>query len=333
MERKKTQNQSLVPYLVSPASKQSKSSLQGVREYVDEHKFLSNWNDIDHGGCGLPSTGDKHHWCGMWQTFGCLHSQEHQRLGKGNRIYVKQYQRSCYRPACRECYLKWIARQANASTKRIEQYEQNTKHSPIHLLLSVNPNQYHLSYRDMKKTVKSILKTISFIGGAVIFHPYKFNKTSRRWYYAPHFHIVGFGWRSFIFKGYGKFGWFVKDLGVRKSVFQTFCYLLSHCGIKKGVHSVSWMGDLSYSKLKVEKEPKIIGCPVCGRDFVPVYYNLDQGVHPVVPPDRHFEGLVDDDGEWYQVKTGGNWKDSEPSYEYDPRRDTNDILKNLAEAN
>ena len=61
----------------------------------------------------------------------------------------------------------------------------------------------------------------------------------------------------------------------------------------QGMHSVSWVGDLSYSKLKVEREPRIIGCPDCGGDFVLVYYNLDRGVHPVVPPDRHFEDLVD----------------------------------------
>jgi len=74
-----------------------------------------------------------------------------------------------------------------------------------------------------------------------------------------------------IFKGYGKFGWLVKDMDERRSVFQTFCYLLSHCGIKKKVHTVSWLDGLSYSKLKVEKEPKITCCPVCGDDFVPIY--------------------------------------------------------------
>ena len=44
---------------------------------------------------------------------------------------------------------------------------------------------------------------------------------AREWYYAPHFHIVGFGWRTTVHRAYGKFGWFVKDLGVRESVFQT----------------------------------------------------------------------------------------------------------------
>ena len=35
-------------YLISSASEQNKSSLQGVRQYVDEHKFLSNWQTVEH---------------------------------------------------------------------------------------------------------------------------------------------------------------------------------------------------------------------------------------------------------------------------------------------
>jgi len=51
---------------------------------------------------------------------------------------------------------------------------------------------------------------------------------------------------------YHQNGWFVKYLGVRKSVFATFYYLLSHCGIRHRIRSVSWFGDLSYSKLEKE---------------------------------------------------------------------------------
>jgi hypothetical protein len=316
--------ESLIPFL-RPASKQS--SLQLVRESVDEHKFLTNWEHVEHDGWKQIATQDKHYWCGIWQTFGCLDYEKHLQLGKGKRVYIKQYQRSCYRPACRECYPKWIARQANVSTQRIDKFKEQSKRQPIHLLLSVHQSHHYLSYKELKKKLKQILDIIEFSGGAVVFHPFRFNKTSRQWYYAPHFHIVGFGWRSLISKGFGKFGWFVKDLNIRESVFQTFCYLLSHCGIKKGVHTVSWMGSLSYSKLKVEKEPKIVGCPVCGADFEPVYYN---GIHPVVPPDKHFDGLVDDDGEWYAVKTD---EYVIPVFKYAPTIELNQILKSLAESN
>ena len=330
--KKKRQNQSLVPYLTGPASKQSRSSLNRVRAFVEDRKFLTNWETVSHEGWRLPATLKKHDWCGLWQTFGCLNSEEHQRLGKGNMIYVKQYQRSCYRSSCKECYIKWIARQANASTRRIEEYERRSKRQPIHLILSVNPNQYHLSYKELRKRAKTILDTMNFTGGAVIFHPFKFNKRTNRWYYAPHFHLVGFVNRSFISVSYGKFGWFVKDKGFRNSVFQTFCYLLSHCGVKKGSHSVSWIGSLSYSKLKVEKEPRITCCPVCQGKFVEIYYDSSYGVHPVVPPDRIYEGLVEDDGCWYPVKTFERPVSDSPCYEYHPKTQINDILKTLCES-
>jgi hypothetical protein len=322
--RNNIKNHSLFEYL-DPASKQS--NLQKVRNFVDEKKFLTNWETIEHDGWKLIATQEQHDWCGMWQTLGCLNHEKHFQLGKGRRVYIKQYQRSCYRSSCKECYPKWIARQANVGTQRIEKFKELSKRQSIHLLLSVHQSDYGLSYKELKKKVKQILDIIEFDGGAVVFHPFRFSKTSKRWFYSPHFHIVGFGWRRFILRGYGKFGWFVKDLGIRESVFQTFCYLLSHCGIRKGTHTVSWMGQLSYSKLKVEKEHKITECPICGADFLPVYYN---GVHPVVPPDKHFEGLVDDDGEWYPIQTV---EYQIPRYDYAPTRELNDTLQELAVAN
>jgi len=322
LTNKSKQNQTLLDFL-RPASKQS-GSLRKVREFVDEYQFMSNWNDIEHDGWRLIATSKKHYWCGLWQTFGCLNHKEHQRLGKGNRVYVKQYQRSCYRPLCKECYPKWIVRQANVSTRRIEKFQEKSKRKSIHLLLSVNSNQYFLSFKEMKKIVRKILQIISFSGEAIIFHPFRFNKKTRLWYYAPHFHVVGFGYRILIHKGYGKFGWLVKDLDERKSVFQTFCYLLSHCGVKEKIHTVSWGGSLSYSKLKIEKEPRITKCPVCGGEFVPIYYD---GIHPVVPPERHFEGLVDYDGAWYSVETEPEQMPTD--FEYASTRDLNEILKGM----
>ena len=321
-------NQTLFSFF-RPAFKQSDepdTPLQKVRDYVDESKFLTNWLVVERDGWRLIATSEKHDWCSMWKSLGCLNSNQHEKLGKGNRIYLKQFQRSCYRPACKECYPKWIARQANVSTLRIEKFQEKSNREPIHLLLNVNSNQYWLSHKELKKRVKKILEIIEFDGGAIIFHPFKFEKSTRTWYYAPHFHIVGFGYRSLIFKGYGKFGWLVKDLGIRKSVFQTFCYLLSHCGIKKKVHTVSWLGKLSYSKLKVEKEPNIRKCPLCGGEFVEIYYD---GFDPPVPPDKFYEGVVDSSG-WYPVIT---IEYSEPKYAYVPTRDLDELLKGLAEAN
>jgi len=196
---------------------------------------------------------------------------------------------------CKECYKKWIARQANKATRRIEKYSQQSKRKPIHILLSVPTQQYHIPVKKLRKKINDILKELDIVGAAVVFHPFRFNKKIRCFYYAPHFHLVGFGYlKGRITETFGKYGWFVKYLGLRESVFQTFFYLLSHCGVKKGYHALTWLGDLSYSKLKLEKEPDLGKCPICGRKFVEIYHD---GVHPVVPPDGIFEGLVDS-GDW-----------------------------------
>jgi len=40
-------------------------------------------------------------------------------------------------------------------------------------------------------------------------------------------------------------------------------YLLSHAGVRKGTQVVRYLGDISYRKLKVEKEPQKHFCPYC----------------------------------------------------------------------
>ncbi|MEX2060314.1 MAG: hypothetical protein WD966_04580 [Nitrosopumilaceae archaeon] len=322
----KIKNDSLIRFMV-PASKQSNLILAGVVAFVAEYKLLTNWLTIKHDGWRLPCTLDKYDWCGLWVTFGCLKDKLHEILGKGRRVYIKQYQRSCYRRSCVQCYLKWIARAANRATRRIEDYAKKTGKKPIHLMLLIPTSQHSLPYELLRKRMMEILKIAQWEGGAVIFHPFKFKESISQWYYSPHFHLIGFGSRDKMSRAFGRYGWYVKIGEERKSVFQTFCYLLSHCGIRKGHQVVTWIGELSYSKVPSEKELKITCCPVCGGEFVPVYYD---GVHPIVPPERHYEGLVDSDGGWYPVNTENYAKPETYRYEYAPTRDLNEILKGIA---
>ena len=56
-----------------------------------------------------------------------------------------------------------------------------------------------------------------------------------RWYAAsPHF-LAGFGKSSGIKNAFGRYGWYIKEAGERESVFQAFCYLLSHWGFRKAI--------------------------------------------------------------------------------------------------
>ena len=276
----------------NPASKQS-----DLERYIEEHQFLTNWDNVEHDGWRLPATSEPHYWCGIWKTVGCLNSEYHEKIGYGRRNYVKQFQRSCYRGRCKTCYLKWIARESNKATRRIETYSNLSKEKPIHVLLSPPPSQHDLPVKLLRKKMSEIFKKTNMTGAMVIFHPFKFRDKIRQFYYAPHFHLVGFGRGYTISEAFGKYGWFIKNHGKRESVFQTVSYLMSHCGIKKGYHTVTWIGRLSYSKLKIEKEPPNTHCPCCGEKFVEIYCD---GFDPVVPPGKMYEGLVDSE-DWYEV--------------------------------
>jgi len=288
----KPKNQSLIKYLC-PASKPSDP------DYFEEHQFLTNWYTIQHDGWKLPATEEEHYWCSIWQTKGCLNEKEHSRLGYKNKIFVRQYQLSCFRAVCRICYKKWIGRQANRSTRRIEKFEKQTGQRAKHIVLSVPKWQHNLSYKQLRDKANLIQKEIGCLGGARVFHPFRFSKLRREFYYSPHFHIVGIGHIrvAAIAAVARKHGWFIKDIGIRESVFQTFYYLLSHCGIKKGFHALTWFGAASYSKLILEKEPDSTVCPLCGRKLVSIYHD---GVDPPVPPDEYFEDFVDS-ADWFEV--------------------------------
>lgn len=139
------------------------------------------------------------------------------------------------------------------STRRIEAYTEKSKQKPIHLILAIPVTQRTLPVKLLRQRMNQILKLGKIHGASVIFYPFKFNKASHQWYFSPHFHLVGFGKSSDIRNAFRRYGWYVKETGERNSVFQTFCYLLSHCGIKKGYQTATWFGSLSYSELKVER--------------------------------------------------------------------------------
>ncbi|RDJ36919.1 MAG: hypothetical protein DWQ13_07190 [Crenarchaeota archaeon] len=300
-----------------------------VANIVEEYKFLSNWYEITFQGWHLPAVSEPHDWCGMWKTIGCLNDSLHEKLGRGKFYYIKQFQRSCYRARCKTCYLKWIARQANNATTRINTYSQKRKNkTPIHLILSVPPSQHGTPVKILRQRMSHILRLGQIEGGAVIFHPFRLNHSTRQWYPYPHFHLVGFGNKSDIRNAFGRYGWYVKEAGERSSTFQTLCYLLSHCGIQKGYKSVTWFGNLSYSNLQVEKEPRINRCPICEGEFVEVYYENEY--HPVVPPDKHYEGLVEAEG-WHPVKAILMKGVYEFESNYHPITHLNEIIKGITE--
>jgi len=276
-----------------PASKQSRL------EIFEEIHHGTNWYSIQHDGWHLPATDEPKEDCGKWMFKGCRNILAHKKSSHPGKIYLKTFQKSCYRADCTTCYPKWIARQSNKAKRRIEVYEKKSKEPVKHIVVSPSPRDYGKSKQELSKIAYKILKKVNATGGAIIFHPFRYDKTLNHWYYSPHFHVVGFGWIVNSEDIYKKDGWIVKNLGTRDSVFATFWYQLSHAGIKEGFHTLVWFGDLSYRKLKIEKEPDSNTCPLCGAKLRPMYHHGLFGYVP--PPETEVELFVEPEG-WYYLE-------------------------------
>lgn len=177
---------------------------------------------------------------------------------------------------------------------------------PIHVVLSPPKklhDQFRTSdgYRGMRKLAYQIAKDHGLYGGAVIVHPYRLRCSNCHstipdymkrcpkchgiefeWFFSPHFHFIGYGWIRGTKEGYVEHGWIVKNLGIRKSVFATFQYLLSHAGVSK-FHTTTWFGKLSYRVMRyVPKLGRVLEvCPYCKRPLRPMVYigGLDPPEH------------------------------------------------------
>jgi hypothetical protein len=236
-------------------------------------------------GWRLPGHGDAYADCGSKRYKGCLnveaHSQEsllaYSREGLLEKmvghVFVKIYRRSCARAECPVCYESWAAKEARKIAWRLLAWKNGGR--PIHVIVSVPKRLYNLRFDfvEIKRRAYSVLKKTGFLGGSCIFHPFRMNKKLNRWYFSPHFHVIGYGWIHGTKENYNRHGWIVKNARVRKTVFGTAMYQLSHAGIHEGHHTVTWFGRLSYNKLKVFPMPEVEErCPICKQKLQGLWY-------------------------------------------------------------
>lgn len=241
----------------------SKSSL------FDRKSFLTSWSF----GWGLPGHGSAYSDCGDWRSRGCLNVEGHNQTllmeNAAGKAYVERYQRTCFRAECPTCYESWAGKEAGKIVHRLKHARKHGK--PIHVIVSP-PVEYWIrhDYVSLRKKAYEIAIKSGFKGGSCIFHPFRLNSASNQWYFSPHFHLLGFGW---IKNDYKSHGWVVKNKGVRKTVSGTAQYQLSHAGVNKGSHTVTWFGCLAYNNFKCpplqREKPK---CPCCGLPLQDLWY-------------------------------------------------------------
>lgn len=281
-----------------PAFSQSKKS-KSNRELLEQLKANSlNWNDVESkDGYKLPSTLDPHEWCGSWIWKGCLNTPGHKHTEAHGKGFVKTFQKQCFRAGCEKCAPSWISRESNKSASRLEHYQNMTKLESKHIILSPPAWLLDVPISELRKEAYKILKNVNAKGGCLIAHPFRAykqiqldGKTKSQWYPRVHFHVVGFGWLEHIVENFHKSGWVVKNKGERDSNYGTIRYILSHAGIKKGYHTLTWFGDLSYSKLIMPKyENELNLCPYCSEKMVRIESREFIGE----PPPQMMECIID----------------------------------------
>ena len=184
---------------------------------------------------------------------------------------------------------------------------------PIHVVISPPQDEpfNKRNYRRYRSEAYKIGKECGLKGGNLIPHPYRlkckscgglipdYNRVCECsgkafvWDIGPHFHCVGFGWIEHVKEAYERHGWVVKNLGIRKSVFWTLQYILSHAGIftdpesgyeRVSFHVVTWFGDLAYNKMVAVPEMPVPrpACAYCWHELRPFQWvgSLDRP-----PPD------------------------------------------------
>ena len=252
------------------------------QNYVQQATSSKHWN-IDFDGFGLVAQGRSYQYCMKWNSLGCDNIKEHPR----NQHYAEHTLKTCKTSHCPLCFESWIARQANRTARRLQKFLKNRKFKFRHIVLSPPPNQNYDEH-SLKKWLKTVMEVANIQTACVFFHPFRFNKDKSIPYESPHFHLLAYGHITNTTEFYNKTKWTIKNLGnleTDKDIFTCTRYLLSHTGVKKGRSAVRYLGDISYRKLKVEKDSVIPHCPYCKLPLRIFSINFDSKHEP--PPIDH----------------------------------------------
>ena len=143
--------------------------------------------------------------CGHFRHLkACLRAELHHNSLVGNfegKSYVKIVHSWCHNPRCPVCFKHGYAvREARCAAERIKVASKTSGSPAEHIIYSVNPRDYGLSFEELRSKATKDLRAVGVIGAALIFHGFRFANYREAvvkhvpygWTWAPHFHCVGF---------------------------------------------------------------------------------------------------------------------------------------------
>ena len=244
--------------------KASRATKPIIDEQENIHRGKTYWSSAYFDGYVLPAQGQAKPYCKKWISWGCNNTKQH----PNGKHYAQHEQKTCKTAHCPKCHVSWINRQASRTTRRCMKFLENKNYNFKHIVLSPPQERAkHMSVDDLKKWLAFACKVANIKTCAVFFHPFRFHDNEKvQPYVSPHFHLLVYGRITNTTEFYNKTRWLIKNKGELKrdiDIFNCVRYLLSHAGVKKGTQVVRYLGDISYRKLKVEKDPQRHVCPYC----------------------------------------------------------------------
>ena len=209
----------------------------------------TNHDQVDWNGWHMTGYDEPLSICNQWAWRGCLNYKNH----PNGKIEAQTYKMKCVRSNCKTCYKSWIARETSKAYKRIKKFEMwyAGRDKLKHVIVSPPRWERGKPLEELRKDMRKLCKRAGLRGGLDVIHPFRCK--DGKWIFSPHFHVLAYGWVNGTDNIFKEKGWIIKNLGIRKSAKGTISYILSHAGIKKRRHTLTWWGELSYSKLKLEK--------------------------------------------------------------------------------
>ena len=238
--------------------------------------------------------------CGRWRSLSvCKKVEGHKGIfvdGKDctNKVVVRHNHLWCHKSSCPICFIRgWSVRGARSIEGRLVEAEKRGFGKVEHIMVSVGVADRGLSESVMRKKCRDVLLDRGVIGGCMIFHGYREDKSRGVLVWSPHYHVLGFvldgygrcrecerkwnclkgcgGFDDRAWQAFQKDGYYVKVLAERKTVFGTAWYQLNHATLRLGVkrfHVVTWFGACGNRKFKSQKLEAEVVCPVCGSEMV-----------------------------------------------------------------
>jgi len=242
--------------------------------------------------------------CGQWSSYvACENVEAHKGVFLGGadcsgKIVVRHKHLWCHKSSCPICFIRgWSVREARSIEGRIVEAEKRGLGKPEHVTVSPSVVDRDLPESVLRVKCRKALLDRGVVGGCMIFHGFREDRSRHVLALGVHYHILGFveggfdrcrncvhnrsdcascdGLKGREVRGFARDGYLVKVHDRRKTIFGTAVYQLNHATIRIGIKrfmSVTWFGSVSYSKFKAEKLMSKDVCPACKGEMSRVVY-------------------------------------------------------------